>query len=119
LEAAFGTQNITALSAALAKPTITSCVCNWVATGFTPTGAAASCIAGAAPTCNSTQLQQASAGIASLQPLLHCADNSTSGTGTTSKPAAPSPTKSGASLQMNMPYVLSVAAVGLAALVGL
>ncbi|KAG0327266.1 hypothetical protein BGZ99_008027 [Dissophora globulifera] len=117
LEAAFAAQNLTLLSAALTKPTTTSCVCHWVATGFTPTGAAASCIAGSPPTCNATQVQQASAGIAQLQPLLHCAGNSTSGTTTT--PAAPTPTKSGSSIQMNMPYVLSVAAIGLAALAGL
>ncbi|KAF9369791.1 hypothetical protein BGX21_005802, partial [Mortierella sp. AD011] len=105
---------------------IKSCLCHWASTAFSAdgTGAAGSCITGTTSTCNSTQITQATDGMAPLVSLLKCASaNSTTGSnstgsGSTGSGSTPATGTSG-SFQVNVPYVLSVAAVGLAALAGL
>ncbi|KAF9971341.1 hypothetical protein BGZ65_010491, partial [Modicella reniformis] len=82
--------NIPLLSSAVQKPEIRSCVCHWASTAFTAGGAAASCTSNQPPTCNSTQVKQASDGIKGLAPLLNCnAATSSGSSGTPSSTAAP------------------------------
>ncbi|KAG0053049.1 hypothetical protein BGZ83_001754 [Gryganskiella cystojenkinii] len=114
--------NITLLSTLVQDPAIKNCVCHWATNGFTPTGSAYGCGHGAAPVCNATQLTQASDGINGVTALFHCgAAVVPSGSGSTpsatTTAAGSKPTSAG--VQMNIPYVVSIAAVGLAALVGL
>ncbi|KAF9346279.1 hypothetical protein BGX34_004067 [Mortierella sp. NVP85] len=120
------------LAAAIQKPEVRACVCHWATTAFTTGGAASTCISGAAPTCNSTQQDQAAAGIKGLGPLLNCNANGgggatpSGGSGATPSggaggsaspsPSAPAGGKSGAS--SNIPNVILAAVVGLAAFVG-
>ncbi|KAG0354434.1 hypothetical protein BGZ54_001640 [Gamsiella multidivaricata] len=119
--------NVTGIAAAIQKPATRACVCHWSTTAFTATGAASSCTSGATPVCNSTQIGEATAGISGLTPILHCDASSTptasaSASASASAPAGSTPTTTksmASSIQMNMPYVLSVAALGLAALAGL
>ncbi|KAF8929029.1 hypothetical protein EDD21DRAFT_415908 [Dissophora ornata] len=128
LEAAFSnnTVNPLAIAAANQVPAIHTCICHWAQTAFTSTGAAGSCISGTTPTCNSTQVGEAEAGISGLNQILSCAastnttgGSTATGSATGSASTATATTKpSGASIQMKMPYVLSVAAIGLAALAG-
>ena len=122
------------ISAAVQDPAIKACVCHWATTAFVPegTGAAGPCFKGTtpAPVCNSSQIVEATTGIKLLDGVLNCAaggsnatNPSTNGTKpstTTTGGAAGSPTaKPAGAVQLNMPYVLSVAAIGLAALAGL
>ncbi|KAF9200696.1 hypothetical protein BGZ49_009065, partial [Haplosporangium sp. Z 27] len=116
------------ISSASKDPAIKSCLCHWASTAFSAdgTGAAGKCITGTTPTCNSTQVEQAASQMSPFVTLLNCGasntttgSNSTTGTTTTgSTPATTSPAKAAAN-QMNIPYVISIAAIGLAALAGL
>ncbi|GJJ69345.1 hypothetical protein EMPS_01691 [Entomortierella parvispora] len=131
LVAVFGSTsfNLAQLSGLVQDPSIKACVCHWANTAFTPSGSAASCTTGTPATCNSTQVGQAAAGIAPVVPGLGCSAASVSGgavapsgaspsaTGTGSAPAATTKAGSAAS-SINIPYVVSIAAVGLAALAG-
>ncbi|KAF9148416.1 hypothetical protein BG015_009849 [Linnemannia schmuckeri] len=129
-----GTPDPLKISAAVQDPAIKACVCHWSTTAFDPkgTGAAGACFVGAtpAPPCNASQIGEATAGIKLLEGILNCGaagGNVTNPTTTGAKPpatttggSAGSPTpKPAAAVQLNMPYVLSVAAIGLAALAGL
>ncbi|KAK3808616.1 MAG: hypothetical protein J3Q66DRAFT_78472 [Benniella sp.] len=60
------------LSAAVQKPEIKACVCHWSRTAFGPGGAASSCISGATPTCNDSQLDHVAGGVKNLGPFLGC-----------------------------------------------
>ncbi|KAI1311940.1 hypothetical protein EDD11_003259 [Mortierella claussenii] len=122
------TVNVGGLAAAVQKPATHKCICNWASSAFKPdgTGAAGSCFVatGATPACNATQVKDANDQMAPLVPILKCdaAGNTTSGTPSTTATttgATASPTKGSSGLQLNLPYVLSVAAIGLAALAGL
>ncbi|KAG0294654.1 hypothetical protein BGZ96_000767 [Linnemannia gamsii] len=132
-----GIPDVLKLSALVQDPATRTCVCHWASTAFEPkgTGAAGSCFTGTtpAPVCNTTQVGEASAGIAQLTGALGCSaagGNATNPSGTPSggspKPStsatggagSPTPKPAGA-VQLNMPYVLSVAAIGLAAIAGL
>lgn len=126
-----GTPDILKLSAAVQDPAIKTCVCHWASTAFEPkgTGAAGSCIVGTtpAPPCNASQIVEATTKIKMLDTALGCAaapsgGNVTTPSTSTTGGAGGSPTatpKPAAAVQLNMPYVLSVAAIGLAALAGL
>lgn len=111
------------ISQAIQKPAVKSCLCHWASTAFTANGAAAGCTSGATPTCNSTQQGQAADGIKGLLPILNCTATTSGGSASPSAtgPTSPGATKgsTGSSIQLNMPYVLSVAALGLAAIAGL
>ncbi|KAF9125353.1 hypothetical protein BGW39_007460 [Mortierella sp. 14UC] len=118
------------IAAAIQDPTVRACVCHWAATAFSPDGkgAAGSCFTPTtpAPACNSSQLEEAHNGIKTLEAtgMLGCSGVPSSGAQPPASStgggagAAPSNKPSGA-IQLNMPYVLSVAALGLAALAGL
>ncbi|KAF9916364.1 hypothetical protein BX616_003950 [Lobosporangium transversale] len=119
--------NVPAIIAAIQKPDTKACVCSWSTTAFKPdgTGPAGSCFTGTtpAPACNSSQVDEANGQLAPLGPILKC-NASPSGSPSGGKPSstgnpAPSTTKPSSGVQLNMPYVLSIAAVGLAALAGL
>lgn len=125
-----GTFNLPKLSGLIVQdPTVKSCICHWASTAFTPTGSAASCTAGATPTCNSTQLADASVGISQVAPGLNCnavapSGGSPSASGSAPSTATPSggtkpPAGGNAAVSINVPYVVSIAAIGLAALAGL
>ncbi|KAG0048587.1 hypothetical protein BGZ90_007587, partial [Linnemannia elongata] len=113
-----GNPDILKLSAAVQDPAIKACVCHWASTAFEPkgTGAAGSCI-----------IVEATTKIKMLDTTLGCAavpsgGNVTTPSTSTTGGAGGSPTatpKPAAAVQLNMPYVLSVAAIGLAALAGL
>ncbi|KAF9907946.1 hypothetical protein EC991_010386 [Linnemannia zychae] len=115
--------------AAIQDPTVKACVCHWAATAFTPDGkgAAGSCFTPTtpAPACNSSQLLEATNGVKTMQDsgVLVCTGAPSGGVQPSATPsggagAKPSDKPSSA-IQLNMPYVLSVAALGLAALAGL
>ncbi|KAF9109586.1 hypothetical protein BGX27_007468 [Mortierella sp. AM989] len=114
--------NVPALVAAVKDPAVKGCLCNWGATAFNAdgTGAAGTCISGAAPTCNSTQVGEAKAGMTPLIAVLQCGPAAGSGTAKpdTTKPDAAKPDDKSAAISLNIPYVVSVAALGLAALAG-
>ncbi|KAK3810619.1 MAG: hypothetical protein JOS17DRAFT_796330 [Linnemannia elongata] len=128
-----GTPDPLKISAAVQDPAIKACVCHWATTAFDPkgAGAAGACFMPAtpAPPCDASQIGEATGGIKLLDGILNCAaapgGNVTSPsakppTTTTAGGAAGSSTpKPAAAVQLNMPYVLSVAAIGLAALAGL
>ncbi|KAF9923227.1 hypothetical protein FBU30_006693 [Linnemannia zychae] len=131
LNAGFEGGNINPLliSKAIQDPVIKTCVCHWTTTAFTSDakGAAGACFAPAtpAPPCNASQVVEATTGIKSLETILNCAaapaPAPSSGVKPSTTGSAPSPTAKGDSgaVQMNIPYVLSFAALGLAALAGL
>jgi hypothetical protein len=115
------------IGAAIKDPAIKECVCHWVATAFSTDGkgAAGSCFTGTtpAPACNASQIEEAHSGIKMMESsgILGCSATPSGGAGvkpSTTGGATPSTKPSGA-IQLNMPYVLSVAALGLAALAGL
>jgi hypothetical protein len=119
--------NVPGLSAAIQKPEVKACVCHWATTAFTAGGAASSCTSGATPTCNTTQVGQAADGIKGLGPLLNCGAStpSTGGGSSTTGGSTPAPStpaaggkSAGSSIQINLPYVVSAAVVGLAAFAG-
>ncbi|KAF9096740.1 hypothetical protein BGX23_010549 [Mortierella sp. AD031] len=129
-----GAVNAVGLAAAAQDPSIKACVCHWAGNAFKPdgTGAAGACFANGATTCNTTQIGEATSGIAPLTVVLGCTagGNVTAPNATTPAGGKPSSTSTGApgttttskpsdALKLNMPYVLSVAALGLAALAGL
>ncbi|KAF8947663.1 hypothetical protein BGZ47_008296 [Haplosporangium gracile] len=132
-----GTPDPLKISAAIQDPVIKTCVCHWSTTAFEPkgTGAAGACFVGTtpAPPCNSSQIDEAANGIKLLQGVLNCGaagGNVTNPTTTGTKPPTTTTTTTGgtagsatpkpaAAVQLNMPYVLSVAAIGLAAIAGL
>jgi len=120
-----GTFNLPLLSSLIQDPTVKSCVCHWASTAFTTGGSAASCSTGAGAVCNATQLGDASQGISGVAPGLGCnaVASSTGGAASPSgsAPATSSPSNkpTGAAASINVPYVVSIAALGLAALAGL
>ncbi|KAF9426975.1 hypothetical protein BGZ94_005699 [Podila epigama] len=126
------TANVPLLGQLVKNPAIKGCVCNWAATVFTPTGAAAECLAGGATAvCQKADIDAATAQITPIVPLLQCGTAVAPPTGS---PAPPTPTtgagdkgtdkpadkpadgKSAGSA--NAPYFLTVAALGLVALAG-
>ncbi|KAG0200159.1 hypothetical protein BGX28_006690 [Mortierella sp. GBA30] len=121
--------DVPALAALFAKPDTKACICDWASTAFGANGPASSCVSGTPPTCDSSQLKLATTGISALTGGLCPAGSGSSPSGAPSgstpsgsaaPPAGTSTTpKAGAANTMNMPYVLTFAAVGLAALVGL
>ncbi|KAG0215844.1 hypothetical protein B0O80DRAFT_439551 [Mortierella sp. GBAus27b] len=118
--------NVPGLSASVQNPAVKACVCHWATTAFTAGGAASSCTSGATPTCNTTQVGQAADGIKGLTPILNCAATPSAGGGSSttggSTPAPSTPAaggkSAGSSIQVNLPYVVSAAVVGLAAFAG-
>ncbi|KAF8926273.1 hypothetical protein BGZ58_011325 [Dissophora ornata] len=120
--------NVGALSTAAQNPAIKSCLCHWSNGTLSPTGAAASCTLpqGATPAvCNATQVTIATAQFAPFAGMLQCNATATTTTGGSSTAGNNSsttthPTSAAGSLvALNMPYIASVAAFGLAALAGL
>ncbi|KAI7828887.1 hypothetical protein BC939DRAFT_442163 [Gamsiella multidivaricata] len=126
LQAVFANNSVngSALVAAAQNNAIKTCLCHWSTDTFGPKGAAASCTAtqGSAPVaCDATQVAEATAKIAPFSVMLQCnSNNSTTPNPTTS---AGTPTSTGSSpntanaaslLQLNMPYIVSMAALGLA-----
>ncbi|KAF9560173.1 hypothetical protein EC968_006281 [Mortierella alpina] len=112
--------DVIGLSAQIQKPDTKKCVCSWAAAPFTASGPAGSCITGTPATCNATQLEMASQGISFLSGSLcknAVAPGGPSGTGAPA-PTTSSPPKSGAT-SLNIPYVFTLAVLGLAAAVGL
>ncbi|KAG0206327.1 hypothetical protein BGX28_002228 [Mortierella sp. GBA30] len=118
--------NVTLLGEVVQDVNIKNCLCHWGTNTFSATGAAASCTvsqAGAPPACNATQTQIASERMAPFSQMIHCdavvsnttggSSGSGTGTGTTAAP------NTGTSLTLNMPYLVTMAAFGLAAFVGM
>ncbi|KAG0263250.1 hypothetical protein BG011_009085 [Mortierella polycephala] len=103
--------------AEMKKPATKDCLCSWSKDTFSATGAARDCVKTEAPVCDAKQLADGQLQLDSMKGLLTC--------GATPSGSAPSPTGSetpesaAGSLSISMPYVLSVAALGLAALAGL
>ncbi|KAF9976461.1 hypothetical protein BGZ73_008529 [Actinomortierella ambigua] len=112
----------------LQNPDIKACMCDWYSTAFTPTGAASGCTSGTPLACNATQVEEATTKLKPLGIVLSC------GTAPTNKPPTPSattgtnggagagakPTPTGAAVSnLNLPYALSMVAVGAAAFLGL
>ncbi|CAO3564190.1 unnamed protein product [Mortierella alpina] len=114
--------DIAGIAAQFAKPESKKCVCSWAASPFTAAGPAGSCISGTPPTCNATQVTMASQGITFLSGSL-CKGAPASvapGTGGATSPApAPTGAPASAATSLNIPYVFTIAALGLAAAVGL
>ncbi|KAG9063895.1 hypothetical protein KI688_004009 [Linnemannia hyalina] len=134
---ASGNPDVVKISAAVQDPSIKACVCHWATTAFAEngSGAAGHCFfpTTPAPACNSSQIVEATTGIKMLGSVLSCAagganattptNGAANGTTPTTVPSGgasgSSTPKPAAAVQLNMPYVLSVAAIGLAALAGL
>ncbi|KAF9140158.1 hypothetical protein BGX30_006965 [Mortierella sp. GBA39] len=132
---ASGNPDVLKISAAVQDPVIKTCVCHWATTAFAEngSGAAGHCFVGTtpAPVCNSSQILEATTGIKLLNGVLNCsgaganattpsANGTTPSTAPSGAAGTPSPSaKPAGAVQLNMPYVLSVAAIGLAALAGL
>ncbi|KAG0278550.1 hypothetical protein BGZ95_003732 [Linnemannia exigua] len=129
LQAGFASGKVEPLKigAAVQDPAIKACLCHWAGSAFTTDGkgAAGSCFTPLtpAPACNSSQIGEATNGIKPLEPILNCAalvkPSTPAGATTTTTAGGPAPTGKSGAVQLNMPYVLSVAALGLAALAGL
>ncbi|KAF9962278.1 hypothetical protein BGZ72_008413 [Mortierella alpina] len=111
--------DIPGLSAQIQKPDTKKCVCSWAAAPFTATGAAGSCITGTPATCNSTQIQLASQGISVLGGTFCKSAPGASGSAAPAPSASSEPKPKSAATSLNVPYVLTVAALGLVAAVGL
>ncbi|KAF9392146.1 hypothetical protein CPB97_003791 [Podila verticillata] len=117
------TVNVPVLSTLIKTPAYQNCLCHWSQTAFAAdgSGAAASCIGGAAPVCNSSQIAEATGQLTLMKPALHC-DTAVKPNGTSPSPttSTTSPTPSGnkSAANINMPYALTIAAFGLVALAG-
>ncbi|KAG0335519.1 hypothetical protein BG004_008421 [Podila humilis] len=126
LQSVFANQtvNATLLIQLVKIPAVRTCVCHWSTTAFSADGAAGSCMSGAAPVCNASQIGEAKAGIAPLESTILKCGSTPSGTDGT-KPSgtgAPAPSGTGAdsaASSINIPYAMTVAAFGLVALAGL
>ncbi|KAF9540557.1 hypothetical protein EC957_003995 [Mortierella hygrophila] len=131
---ASGNPDVVKISAAVQDPSIKTCVCHWATTAFAEdgSGAAGHCFfpTTPAPPCNSSQIVEATTGIKMLSGVLSCAAGGANATTPSANGTTPTTVPSGgasvsatpkpaAAVQLNMPYVLSVAAIGLAALAGL
>ncbi|KAF9292405.1 hypothetical protein BGZ68_006351 [Mortierella alpina] len=111
--------DVPGLAAQFQKPDTKKCICSWAGTAFTAGGPAGSCITGTPATCNATQIQLASQGITVLSgSFCKASAGGPTGSGSPAAPTTSAPPKSAAST-LNMPYVFTIAALGLAAFVGL
>ncbi|KAG0052416.1 hypothetical protein BGZ83_002629 [Gryganskiella cystojenkinii] len=114
--------NFPLLTTLMKTPAIKTCVCDWGQTVFSSplTGPASNCTSGLKPICSANQTAQAVAGIRGALPLLGCQAAATSAPGpSATTPGASKPTNGGMkTLAGNLPYVLSVAAIGLAIAIG-
>ncbi|KAF9439229.1 hypothetical protein BGZ76_008596 [Entomortierella beljakovae] len=122
LTGAFGETaiNATTILLAIKDPKVKSCLCNFLSTAFNPdfSGAAGSCLKGDAPTCTPADVVDGKAELDKTAPMLNCAAGGAPAPGaTTTAPADAKPTSAG--IKVNVPYVLSAAVIGLAALAGL
>ncbi|KAK3846656.1 MAG: hypothetical protein J3R72DRAFT_433282 [Linnemannia gamsii] len=117
------------IGAAVQDPAVKACLCHWAGTAFAADGKgpAGSCFAPLtpAPPCNASQVVEATGPIKLLEStVLNCAalgvqPTGAPGTPTTTTGGSAATGKPSGAIQLNMPYVLSAAALGLAALAGL
>ncbi|KAG0223668.1 hypothetical protein BGW42_005734 [Actinomortierella wolfii] len=120
-----GTLNTPLMMQLAKEQAIKDCMCDWKNTAFTPTGAAATCFTGDAAPCNASQVEEAKKGMGPVDTVMRCNANGGSGAQPSggAKPTATDSGKgaqpTGAASMINVPYVLSVAAVGVAAFLGL
>ncbi|KAG0359583.1 hypothetical protein BG005_000532 [Podila minutissima] len=126
LQAAFanGTVDPVVFVTAGKNPAIQTCLCNWSASALSPNGAGAACVApgasGAAPMCNATEIAEAATQMKPIAAILKCGNATAPANGaeTTPPPAATGASGSGA-VSVGVPMVLSVAALAIAAAIGL
>ncbi|KAG0249661.1 hypothetical protein DFQ27_009883 [Actinomortierella ambigua] len=118
-----GVVDVPKMSGLLQNPAIRECMCDWTATAFTPTGAANGCMTTAPIACNASQVAEAQQKLTPLTLILNC-PKTTNKPPTATSPAGgaggagagPSPT---GAANVNLPSILSLAAVGVAAFFGL
>jgi len=116
------TVNVGVMSTLIKTPAYRNCLCHWSQTAFAAdgSGAAASCITGAAPTCDAAQIAEASGQLTLIKPALNCSAASPSAISPPTSTSSPSPSGTGkpSAANINLPYALTVAAFGLVALAG-
>ncbi|KAF9217836.1 hypothetical protein BGZ59_009809 [Podila verticillata] len=113
--------SIPVLGTLIKTPAYKNCLCHWSQTAFAAdgSGAAASCIGGAAAVCNASQIAEAAGQLTLMKPALNCAASvNPSGASPSATTATPSPTGGKSAANINMPYALTIAAFGLVALAG-
>lgn len=127
LQAVFANNNanITLLAKAVETPAIKDCICGWATDTFSATGAAASCVTAqgsAPPDCSAEQVADAARRMSPVATMIQCdaaappaADGSSSG----GNEGTETSTNAGSLLSANLPYAVSMAVFGLAALAGL
>ncbi|KAG0051610.1 hypothetical protein BGZ83_003530 [Gryganskiella cystojenkinii] len=120
------TVSIPNLIMAAQTPPVKNCLCHWSTGTLNATGAAASCSTGAAPVCNATQVEIATAQMAPLSGVIHCDAIVSNSTGAT-PPAGATPTgtaspNSGSEFVVSnlvgAVVVVATAAMGLGGMVG-